>query len=379
MPPETKTRETTKHVLFAISAGYCQYRGCPKRLTGDDLTGEVFNTGWAAHVIASKPGGPRGDAVRSKALRDDIGNLMLLCDEHHRLIDKHDPDGHPPELLLEMKQEHESRIELACGIPPDNKSHVLVYGANIGDHKTVLDYATTAPALLPRRRYPARERFTIQAKDTHRRDSDPQYWSEEHDHLIEKYRSRVEPVLADGSDPHVSVFALAPQPLLVLLGTLLSDKKNVHVYQRHREPEPSWLWPDPTDEDEPLDLRVTSRPTSHDSPPALVLSLSATVTEERIAAAMPEGYALWHVTIPSPNTHCIRTSHDLVVWRKFIAGVLDEIKVKHGQGTPLHVFPVMPNSAAVCLGLVRQQKADLPLQLYDQVQGRGFVPAFTIK
>src|SRR5258705_840215 len=146
MSPEITTRDTTKHVLFGLAAGYCQYRGCDKRNLGDPLTGEVFNTGWAAHVIGSKPGGPRGDDDLSKALRDDIKNLMLLCDVHHRLVDKKDPRGHPPEVLYAMKGEHEARIELACGIPPDARSHVLLYVRNIGDHKTALDYATTAPA-----------------------------------------------------------------------------------------------------------------------------------------------------------------------------------------------------------------------------------------
>jgi hypothetical protein len=379
MPAEPKTRETTKHLLFAFSAGYCQYRGCDKRNTGDPLTGEVFNTGWVAHVIGSKEGGPRGDLQLSVELRDDINNLMLLCDVHHRLIDKQDPDGHPPELLRTMKEEHESRVELACGIPPDSKSHVLLYGANIGDHKTVLDYATTAPALLQRRRYPAKERFVIQAKDNHRRETDRDYWSEERNHLIGKFETRVLPELANGADPHVSVFALAPQPLLVLLGSLLSDKKNVDVYQRHREPVTTWVWPDLDHTYQPLTPSVASRPTAYGKRPALVLALSATVTEDRVAAVMRDDYAMWHVTVPQPNTHCIRSPSDLVVWRRFIATLLDEIKARHGQGTPLHVFPVIPNSAAVCLGLVRQPKADLPLRMYDQIPGQGFMPAFTIE
>ena len=379
MPARSAIRETTRHVLFGLAAGYCQYRGCEKRNLGDPVTGEVFNTGWVAHVIASEPGGPRGHEKHSKDLRDDITNLMLLCDIHHRLVDKHDPKGHPPERLYAMKAEHEARIQLACGIPPDAKSHVLMYAANIGDFKTVLDQVTTKPALLQRRRYPAKEDFIIQAKDNHRHDSDPQYWSEERAHLVGKFRERVVPVLANGTDLHVSVFALAPQPLLVLLGSLLSDRANVDVYQRHREPTPSWTWPEPSAEDEPLAPSLVARPTTFDKPPALLLALSATVTEDRVSAAMPGGYALWHVSISRPNTHCIRSPRDLVVWRKFIAGVLDEIKARHGQGTPLHAFPVVPNSAAVCLGLVRNQKADLPFHLYDQLQDRGFVPALNIE
>src|SRR5206468_571830 len=39
----------------------------------------------------------------------------------------------------------------------------------------------------------------------------------------------------------VSVFALAPIPLLVFLGARLSDKQIVELYQRHRQPE-TWNW-----------------------------------------------------------------------------------------------------------------------------------------
>ena len=35
---------------------------------------------------------------------------MLLCDKHHRLIDI-DVPGHPEDLLLEMKREHEKTLK----------------------------------------------------------------------------------------------------------------------------------------------------------------------------------------------------------------------------------------------------------------------------
>ena len=57
---------------------------------------------------------------------------MLMCDEHHRLIDKIDVQGHPAERLQLMKASHEARIELLTSLQEDKKSHVLLYGANIG-------------------------------------------------------------------------------------------------------------------------------------------------------------------------------------------------------------------------------------------------------
>ena len=40
---------------------------------------------------------------------------------------------------------------------------------------------------------------------------------------------------------HLSLFALAPIPLLVYLGTRLSDKVQVELFQRHRDTE-DWTW-----------------------------------------------------------------------------------------------------------------------------------------
>jgi hypothetical protein len=275
-----------------------------------------------------------------------------------------------------MKHAHEARVELACGIPPDKQSHVLLYGANIADHRTNLAYKTAAPAILPRR-YPARDPFIVQAKDNHRRDQTDEYWPEERKHLLEKFEARIRPVLANGDDPHVSVFALAPQPLLVLLGSLLTDIANVDVYQRHREPLPSWCWPPVRDDLAPLGFELL-RPRSFEMRPVLVLSLSATVTSDRIARVMGDNYAEWRVTLHRPNRDCIQTPQDLCAWRQFLRHLLDEIKAAHGQGIPLHVFPAMPVSTAIELGRVRQPKADMPLLVYDETPGRGFVPAISI-
>ena len=91
--------------LWGKTAGRCQYPGCNKILWRDDLTKVEFNTAYIAHIIADKPNGHRGDKVLSKKLPRDISNLMLLCDEHHRLIDKEKVDEHPAELLSEYKRE----------------------------------------------------------------------------------------------------------------------------------------------------------------------------------------------------------------------------------------------------------------------------------
>jgi hypothetical protein len=374
-----KASPKTKQLLYALSAGYCQFEGCPKRVLGDDVTERIFNTGQVAHNVGASADGPRGDAERSAELVDDVENVMLLCYEHHRLVDEEDPDSFPEERLRAMKRAQEERVALVCGIAPDKKSHVLVYGSSVGTHPAVLGRETTDPALLSRGRYPAaKESLQIQTKGDLKSERSPHFWESERANLLEHYRSVVRPYLSRQSDPHVSVFAFAAQPLLVLLGSLLSDKFRVDVFQRHRVPVAGWAWPDLDNTYTPL---APSYERSKDTSkrPALVISLSATITDDRVKRVLGEDCSIWHVRIPEPNQHCIRSPADLVVWHAFIQRRLDEIKTAHGHGTPLHIFPAMPNSAAVALGLVRQEKADMPFHLYDALPEQDFTHAFIIE
>jgi hypothetical protein len=74
----------------------------------------------------------------------------------------------------------------------------------------------------------------------------------------------------------LSVFALAPEPLLIDLGRLLGDIVPADVHQLHREPK-GWRWAEDTD---PIMFGV--RRAAHDAGVvALILALSATVNDDR--------------------------------------------------------------------------------------------------
>lgn len=94
-------------LLWGRAAGICSNPGCRQDLTIILDKGNGYNIGEMAHVIAKKPGGPRGIPQGGD---DTYVNLVLLCPSCHRTIDKA-PDGEFPEnLLFTWKQEHESNI-----------------------------------------------------------------------------------------------------------------------------------------------------------------------------------------------------------------------------------------------------------------------------
>lgn len=365
----------TKFCLWGKAGGRCEYAGCNHPLYRDDVTKAEFNSAYIAHIIADKPDGPRGDPVLSEQLKKDINNLMLLCDVHHRLVDKVEVEGHPTELLREMKRRHEERVEILSSITEERQSHILLYGARIGEHDAPLTYAKAAAAMVPDR-YPASARaIELGLKNSSFVDAEPNYWSMETEHLRRQFMRHVKPMLSSGEIQHLCVFGLAPIPLLIQLGCLLSDIPAAEVFQLHREP-PDWKWqPSPTS----FEYAITTDGSRQSKTVALVLSLSADIVPDRIHDVLGDDVTIWTFSHASPSNDFLKGREQLQAFRETLRHVFNRIKKAHGENAGLHLFPAVPVSTAVEIGRVWMPKADLPFRVYDQNRSTGgFSPALDI-
>jgi len=358
--------ERIKLQLWLKAGGRCQYKGCNKPLWRDDLTLKEMNRAYIAHIIDVNPQTHRYDKSLSPKLSADINNLMLLCDEHHRLIDREGEKEHSVERLQKMKQIHEKRIELLTSISPDKKSYIILYGANIGEHSSNLSCKKAAIAMTPEW-YPAENNaIELSLKNSSFIDKDNDYWKIEIEHLRKQFNTRVKPRF-DTEIEHVSIFGLAPQPLLIELGRLFSDIPAAEIYQLHREP-PDWKWQNKRSSKikilEPKHLNKKNLI-------ALNISLSATIIPDRIHSILGKDCAIWTITTAHPNNDFIKTRAQLHEFREKMRLLLNKIKSIYGEGNKIHIFPAMPVSAAVELGRIWMPKADLPLIIYDQNNKNG--------
>jgi hypothetical protein len=365
--PEVSGRvsATTRNLLWARSAGRCQY--CNKPLIGDLVSGnDKLIRALVAHIISAKPDGPRGDAIRSILLVDDIRNLMLLCYEHHRLIDIEDEAGHPEDLLLAMKTAHEDRIEIQTSLTVDRQTHIVTFGAPIGSLEAPLSYPSVRMTVLPDR-YPAGGRaIHLEMKGCRYRDHEPVYWAFQKENLGRQFRDRIASRIETGEIRHLSVFGLAPQPLLIELGRLLCDIGSADVHQLKREPK-GWGW---VSDGAEIAFR-TSLSSLAANVVALKLALSATVTDDRIHRVLGPSVPIWSITADEPHNDIMRRSEDLCTWRRILRRTFDQIKAVCGRDAEIHVFPALPVSAAVDTGRVWMPKADLPLVIYDENRAHG--------
>jgi len=367
--------EKVRVLLWAKSAGRCEFDSCNEPLWRDSLTQLEMNFAEVAHIIGDRPNGPRGHPVFSQVYCNDISNLMLMCRKHHRMIDEIS-ETYSEDVLRQMKQAHEERIEILTELKPDKTSNVLIYKGRIGDFQPKINFRDTWLAMFPEW-YPAsRLPIELGLSNGAFEDNEEDFWWVENKNLERQFAQKITPLLChDGERNHYSVFAFAPQPLLIKLGSLLSDLYPAEVYQLHREPN-NWEWqPGP----ERFDYCVYEPNTAYPLV-ALNLSLSATIDTSRIKATLgSQDYSEWRMTIANPNNDFLKNKAQLQLFRQEFRQLLNQIKAKHGEEAVIHIFPAVPMSIAVEIGRIRQPKADLPFVVYDQNNKiGGFVQTIVI-
>lgn len=96
-----------ERLLWGRAAGHCSNPACGQELTALLDSGEGYNIGEMAHIIAKQEDGPRGQKGGGA---DTYANLVLLCPSCHRMVDKA-PDGvFPEEILHDWKQQQETKV-----------------------------------------------------------------------------------------------------------------------------------------------------------------------------------------------------------------------------------------------------------------------------
>ena len=231
--------KTTLNMLFAKAAGRCQLEGCNKSVLFDEVTLKTYNKSNVAHIVAASPLGARGDAVRSYELSDKLSNLMLLCPDHHKLIDDHE-DEYPEERLLQMKARHEQAIAEQCDLIYKEPSEMVFLQSPIKGHVPVkIDARQCADAVMPNKRVASvgGRRIKVEIEGDYHSQA---FWDSAVKMLERRYGLLVDAIWEEEANAHFSVFPIAPIPLIIKLGHMMGDKAGVDRYSHHAASLPPW-------------------------------------------------------------------------------------------------------------------------------------------
>ncbi|MBC3228646.1 SAVED domain-containing protein [Serratia fonticola] len=377
--------EKTAQKVWADAGARCMFEGCAHDLSEIALWTQAARVGYLAHIVASDPEGPRGSQVDSHRLANVAENIMLMCDEHHRLIDSFAPQYYTAEILNEMRRSHRDIVRNYLDSLAFQRTKAVTLHANLANVPTYFHDSELIEAIVATRR--AMEpgvvhyvRRKSQRDDRHL----PEFWYQylrEHEHHIRELVTGFNS--SNGlSTENLAIFPLHHIPTLVLAGRVMGEAQAIQVFQYDRVRK-TWAWDSKANAHPAGTFRVSPLPPTRADEVFITLELSASLDEDSLSpefrGEVDSGEIPWiRVTTSETGAGCIGCPEDLEqfsrVARAAIVHAQDVMRV-----AKVHLIAISPASTVFCFGQMLQAGNHPEYVVYDRA-GRDykFVPALSI-
>lgn len=379
---------STTEKVWRDAGGRCMYRGCGRDLSHTTLTTKQAKIAYLAHIVASDPDGPRGK-IDSHSLSDVPENIMLMCDEHHRLIDRVDVAGHPEDLLAEMRKDHTSRVRLLLDSLSYPSAQIITLLADIAQVPTNVSTTELYGALLARHLGPLPE-IKHMLRRTQRDDrSRIGFWKHflhEHDSDIREFISFVgnrAPKSTSKIPDTLAIFPLHLVPILVLAGRIVGEARKTEIFQYARNLQ-TWKWPESIHNLESnLTLQHELDRESDFDEAILSFELTSSIDKKCLPRELLDSIESkkigWiRILSDNPNADFIKSNTDLNIFSDLARQALKEIQ-DSWRCKIIHVFGLSPASTLFKFGQMLQAGNHSLCRVYDRpAQSEKFIPALDI-
>lgn len=163
--------------------------------------------------------------------------------------------------------------------------------------------------------------------------------------------------------PRYSVFSLAPIPLALQLGLLLSNRAEVECYQFNRDNQ-SWKW---APEEYDTKFIISGLPTSEvaDEETTIRVSLSSKISKIDTTEAVGEKTIEIDISVEHPDVMWLKNPVQLTNLGKEFRGILSTLRSQMPNIKKIHLFYAGPTGGAVVLGQQINPRMDPPVKTYQ--------------
>ena len=363
-----KIKESVRNALWARTAGRCTI--CNRRLLGDSRTylHSVLLAELAHNIGATDgPESPRRKANDGVEDTEAEENLLLLCHDCHKIIDDADHiDFFPPEKLRDIKETFERRIEMVTESGGLTRTAALRVGSQIRGSLALASQREVAETLLAVNYLGLIETqrsgdFTCRI---HGSAGGRGFWDAAQQ-SIDDTLALVRQAIDSGDVEHISVFAIAPIPLLVYLGWRLDDKTPTRLFQKHRDQFVGWSW---ADQDETVAFDMSAAESNTDAEDVVFI---CAVTSEVNTKFLPPEIA----DAPSIEIHPLEAlpdptlmSHEqsLVNFAAQWRAALATAESRYPNAKRWHLVASAPVTVAIEAGRALMRDAHPPVTVYER-------------
>jgi hypothetical protein len=344
------------------------------------LVGQIAHNAGATDSAGS-PRGKAGSLGRDE--RADESNLLLLCQPCHNQIDKKEnQDLYTYEWVRARKIEHELRVLRATNFGALRKALVVTTRGPIRGADVSVSNREVSEALVEANLF-------VHVEDGWRGDVEIRFdgdlsatyaWDLAKAQVDKGLRRLTDDAQRSANPPdQVAVFALAPIPVLVYLGSRLDDKLTIQVFDHHRgRTTGAWCWGEPTGEPVLFDVRTDNLHDTTVTDVVAVLSVSGTVRHKNLPEPLRglPTICLEPVGV-TPQPGLIDSEATLHLAAAAWAELLGRVEALWPNAQRIHLLAAIPASLAVRVGGHRMRDAQADIVTYELTQD-GYTAAITI-
>lgn len=361
----TPVPEGTQILLWAQSAGRCQFRGCGDHLFQDHLTLKFAKFGELAHIIGASVAGPRG-SEESKKYEIDPTNIIMLCSKHHTLVDKNQHvSTYTVELLREMKAEHENRVRDLLDTKR-NQTSVVVFTCPIKSQPVNIEDESVINAILPNYADSATHAWhKINVQNFRYTQADWESAKSDIDDEITQLHKKQK----SGVKNHVSIFGLGPIPLLFYYGLRFSDTLPGEVYHARRaaDGKGNFIWEDAAAA--AVNYRLETIAQKKGAKVLLLMALSDYLAEDKYQNLIDDEYSIYQIAIDSPHPGFVKNRNHVKEFTDKFREILNLIQYENGKDCVIEVLAAVPASIAIAAGRTILPTKDPRIFIYENSTG----------
>ncbi|ELW9269505.1 SAVED domain-containing protein [Acinetobacter baumannii] len=365
----------SKNQVINTSHGRCMFNGCGIKLNIDEITGISGTYGVLAHNVASSEKSTRGIPFFSYQLSDDPKNILLLCEKHHRLIDKVAGAEYTAANLSQMRlnyiAECEDLLDSLSFTPMPVYLFFWPVNRSIPQSPSRLDVAN---CLRPLKAIMFKDKDLIhEVSQAHLRATSDEFYQK---YFLEDFESQTSQLLRQAKlhDKRIAIFGFGPMPCLIALGSKLGNKGKFIPMLMYRDGN-CWMWPNHECNDTSYTINSTKKIKNCNQ---VTIRLNLTANPElsnKIAESL--GFPIINITAKAKymGNGAIRNPERGLTFMRDIHNLLHDLKER--GVTKIHILPCASNAACIWFG----QAFDLnhPEMIIYDFQDNSMIPRLGIK
>ena len=332
------------HKLIADSGGRCNFPGCGEKVIYEYEDGTFVKIVESCHIIGESPKGPRGHPKESELMKKDPENIIILCANHHKIIDNN-VDEYTADILKQMKANHTQWVnERLDGLKEAVWTLILHSGNVTGTGAPNLDKELISQDFYGTHIIEETEELVFDLFLTKTKD-----WLEFKKMQIEWWKGFKN---QKEKPTKYIICSINFIPLVIQLGYLIHNTNTFDIYQYHSDKN-TWKWKPLKDEDVKQEYFYVELPEDKDivvTEIALSISITGMVNENDIFEAIGDNIKIITINVDKPDRTWLKFKEQLIEFQAKYMSFIDKIVQLYTNLKKIHLFYAGPTPMAFIIG-----------------------------